>query len=288
MSMKVSGFTIVRNASLLEYPFRESVLSVLPLCDEFVINLGDGSDNTGTLCESLQRENPEKIKIIKSVWTTQGQEGGFQLRHQTNRALKECRGDWCFYIQADEAVHESDFTVIRKAMETADQQPEADGLLFDYLHFYGSYDYRIEGRNWYRKEVRLFKNHRGIEAFRDAQGFRKNGEKLKVIPVKASVFHYGYVRTPRSLGIKGSEMDRWWGKEVTSHDVPLHRHVGLSRFKGTHPRVMQPRITSSGIDFHPKCLPWKRDWDELKNAVTFVWEKVFPFRIGEFKNYETI
>jgi glycosyltransferase involved in cell wall biosynthesis len=236
----VSGFTIVRNASKLDYPFPECVLSILPLCDEFIINCGDSSDNTWDECEQLKQEFPDKIRLIRSVWQRENQKGGYQLKAQTDAALAECRGQWCLYIQADEAMHEADYPRIREAMARADKMNDVDGILFDYVHFYGNFSYRIQGRNWYRREVRAIKNHRGIHSFRDAQGFRKNEEKLLVIPSRARVFHYGYVRSSVSLGTKSAERSQWWG-EVPVTDpsqLELVRHVGLKKFRESHPAVM--------------------------------------------------
>ena len=126
----VSGFTIVRNARRLDYPFRESVLSVLPLCDEFIIGCGDSSDDTLAVCRELESSSGGKVRVIESVWQRENQSGGFQLKHQSDMALAECKGDWCVYIQADEVVHETDLPKIRTAIEKADALAEVDGVLF--------------------------------------------------------------------------------------------------------------------------------------------------------------
>ena len=49
--MKISGFTFVRNATKLYLPVRESIISVLPLVDEFIIALGDCAHDDKTLEE---------------------------------------------------------------------------------------------------------------------------------------------------------------------------------------------------------------------------------------------
>lgn len=286
----ISGFTIVRNASILEYPFRESVLSVLPLCDEFIINCGESDDNTAEIVQQLAQEFPDKIKPIFTKWSRENQSGGFQLKKQSDLALQMAKGDWCFYIQADELIHEGDHESILKAIDQASLKPEVDGILFDYLHFYGNFSYQIKGRNWYRKEVRAFKNHRGIEAFRDAQGFRKNGNRVSVIPSGARVFHYGYVRTSESLRKKALQMAQWWGEKISNSpdSFLLKKHVGLSLFKGSHPKWMKDKIAENSKYCDPTL--GKRVWDknEIKNAITLVWESVVPYRIGEFRNYELV
>lgn len=288
--ISISGFTIVRNAVLLNYPLAESIRSVLPLCDEFIINCGDSNDSTLSLCQELQREYPDKIRIVESVWTQISQSGGFQLKAQTDAAIAQCKGTWCFYIQADEAIHEEDSDKILAALTLADTREDIDGVLFDYIHFYGNFDYAIRGRNWYRKEVRLFKNGHGIESFRDAQGFRKNGKRLLALKSGARVFHYGYVRSSQSLQTKSNEMARWWGErpEQNEKSFKLVRHIGLYRFNETHPAVMAKRIAQNSLYFNPKECPRKWDKREIKNAITLLWENIFHFRIGEYRNYEVV
>jgi glycosyltransferase involved in cell wall biosynthesis len=285
--MMISGFTIVRNASLLQYPFIESVESALPLCSEFIINCGDSTDNTLELCQLLKNKYPQKIQILRTTWQRENQTGGYQLKAQTDQCIQQCVGDYCLYIQADEVLHEEDYTPIKEALSTAAKSPEIDGVLFTYLHFYGNYDHTISGRNWYRKEVRLFKNNRGIESFRDAQGFRKNGERLLATPSNARVFHYGYVRTPDSLKTKSEAMAQWWGVKAKENPQAyiLRNHVGIRRFKQTHPKVMTERLENNPV-FDPKQAPRIWNKDEIKNALTFLWESVVPYRIGEFRNYE--
>lgn len=283
-SLKVSGFTIVRNARILDYPFEESVLSALPLCDEFIINCGKSDDDTRDICQRLAEQFPNQIRVIHTQWTKT--QGGHQLRDQTNRAINECTGDWCVYVQADEAFHQDDYAEIKRAIHLADLRAEVEGILFDYLHFYGGYGYQIQGRSWYRREVRAFKNHPNIQSFRDAQGFRRNGKLLNVIPSHAQVFHYGYVRTPKSMLTKSEQMSQWWDSTADTQ-APLINHVGLFPFHGSHPAVMQQRVRSHP-GFEPKKCPRKWDKNEIKNLLTLMWEKVIPLRIGEFRNYRLI
>ncbi len=286
---KISGFTIVRNAQILDYPFQEAVRSVLPLCEEFIINCGDSADQTLELCRELEAESDGKVKIVQSIWDHQDQKGGWQLKDQTDTTMAFCKEKWCFYIQADEAIHESDHEKILKAIDLANIRADVDGILFDYMHFYGSYDYIIRARNWYRHEVRVFKNHRGISAFQDAQGFRKEGARLSVIRSGAKIFHYGYVRDTDSMMRKSSELSQWWGEQPKKdpRQLSFKRRVGMRRFTESHPAVMQERVRAARpVD----VKTWRRAWDrkEVKNFVSAVWEFAFGFRIGEFRNYKLI
>ena len=51
--MKVSAFTFIKNGQVLGYPFLQSIKSVLPIVDEFVINVGESEDDTLALIESI-------------------------------------------------------------------------------------------------------------------------------------------------------------------------------------------------------------------------------------------
>jgi len=136
--MKVVGFTIARNIVQADYPLKEALLSVLPLCDEMVIAVGNSEDSTKAYLESM---NNPKIRLFDTQWDDTKRVGGAVLADETNKALSEVPhdADWLIYIQADECLHEQYLPVVRKAMEQYLNDTEVDGLLFDYLHFYGNY-----------------------------------------------------------------------------------------------------------------------------------------------------
>ncbi|HEX4923642.1 MAG TPA: hypothetical protein VFV50_06135 [Bdellovibrionales bacterium] len=288
MSLGLSGFSIIRNAVLMGYPIVQSIRSILPLVDEFVLGVGQSDDQTKELIQSL---NEPKIKIFDSHWDTSKTKGGLILSEKTNEALARCRNDWCFYIQADEVVHEDDLPNIRRALETHRGDPRVEGLLFRYVHFYGSYDIIGTARNWYRNEVRIVRRSSGIQSVADAQGFRVHGEKPKVKPADARIFHYGWVKPPKKMGQKAKLLDRWWHGSKRDHlydDFQYQKNYGLRRFEGTHPAVMKPLVESQDWSFDP-VLPVSRwtakDWNYFASDV---FERVFRYRIGEYKPYRLL
>ena len=103
--MKIAGFTIIKNAVLNDYPIVEAVKSILPVVDEMIILIGDCTDGTIELMESI---NDPKIKIHHSVWDPNLRTGGSVLAVETNKAMELISEDatWAFYIQGDEVVHE--------------------------------------------------------------------------------------------------------------------------------------------------------------------------------------
>ena len=58
--MKVSAFTFIKNGQILGYPFLESIQSILPIVDEFVVNVGESEDDTLALIKSIKSR---KIRI---------------------------------------------------------------------------------------------------------------------------------------------------------------------------------------------------------------------------------
>src|ERR1043166_9281880 len=199
--MFVSGFTIVRNAVRLDYPVREAIESILPVVDEMIVLIGNSDDETYNLISSIESD---KIKIHYSTWDEKLRKGGKVLAHETDKAFRliSPEADWAFYIQADEILHEKFYDSVQGAMHQYKNINEADGLLFGYRHFYGSYDFVCSSRDFYRNEIRIIRNNPEIHSYRDAQGFRKGGKKLLVKKVDAEIYHYGWVRNPKVRGIK--------------------------------------------------------------------------------------
>ena len=44
--MKVSGFSFIKNALIYDFPIVEAIKSILPICDEFVVAVGESDDDT--------------------------------------------------------------------------------------------------------------------------------------------------------------------------------------------------------------------------------------------------
>jgi len=127
--MKVTGFTFVRNGVKYDYPFLESIHSLLALCDEVVIAVGQSDDGTVECIKSL---HSPKIKILETVWDESIRKGGKILSQQTNLALNEISGDWAIYLQADEVLHEQDYQNIKDALMRYQDIREVEGFLFHY------------------------------------------------------------------------------------------------------------------------------------------------------------
>lgn len=270
--MKVSGFTIVRNGVDYDYPFVEAIQSILPLCDECIVNCGASSD--GTL-ERLRSLDSAKVTVLHREWDMSLREGGRLLAVETNQALERCTGDWCIYIQADEIVHEKDYEVIRRAMHDDLLRDAIEGFEFSYRHFYGSYDYVQDNyRLWYPRAVRAIRNRRSIRSWGDAMGFKhSNGGPIRTKRIGAEIYHYGWVRSPRIMKVKKENFETLYhsDEEVGEMDFSgeVFTHMGhLIRFEGTHPSVMRERREKFRSTFDPRLDRQLPDW--LRHVILFL------------------
>lgn len=289
--MKVSGFTIVRNAIKYDYPIREAIGSILPLCDEVVVAVGTSEDDTLQLIQSI---DSSKIRIIETVWDDSLREGGRVLADETNKAYQAIAADsdWCFYIQGDEVIHEQYHANIKATMEQWKDHTEVEGLLFNYRHFYGSYDFIGDSRRWYPREVRIIRKQEAIYSFRDAQGFQKEGRPLRVKPTEAYVHHYGWVKHPKLQQEKQKNFnklwhdDDWMDANIEKVDEFDYSQVdSVSRFEGTHPQIMQDRISKVNWEF--SFDPSQRKVS-LKNKVLQGIKKTTGLSIGQYENFRII
>lgn len=288
--MFVSGFTFIRNAVKLDYPVQEAIKSILPLVDEMVVAVGNSDDETRNRVEELG----EKIRIIDTLWDDSLRKGGEVLAVETNKALSHVdpRADWCFYIQADECVHEKYHDTIKQALIAYRDKKEVEGLLFKYLHFYGSYDFVGDSRTWYRNEVRIVKPVKGLRSYKDAQGFRIDDRKLNVVAIDAYIYHYGWVRHPKFQMAKQLEAHKLWHSDDyvqkkfdAALDFDYSEIDSIVRFQGTHPQVMKQRIRDMNWSFDRD--PQVKNFN-LKQRLLYLYEKLTGVRIGEYKNYKII
>lgn len=256
--MKVSGFTFCRNAIKFDYPVVESIKSILPIVDEYIVNVGKSEDETLMLLTSI---SDPKIKIIESEWDEGLKRDGVIYSHQTNIALDNCTGDWAFYLQADEVVHEDDLDLIVKCMEENLHNEEILGLMFRYLHFKGDY-WSIDP--WmYHKEIRVIRNNKKIRSFGDATGFCfindnpkrniKDGPQNQWLYSGVRVFHYGWVKDPRIMNEKKCEQILHYHEVVPEsesiffkrEEYPYDEYGILKEFRQSHPKVMEKRINNA-------------------------------------------
>jgi len=286
--VKVSGFTIVRNAIKLDFPVEASIRSILPICDEVVVNVGRSEDETLDLVRTI---GDPKIRIVQTEWDMTRRNTVLGL--ETHRAMQACTHPWGVYIQADEVLHERGAEELAAAIESSDGDHQIEGLLVRYLHFYGGFETVATHRRWYRREVRAVRlaPELDIRPYQGAQGFRvgPNHRKIRARLTGAEMFHYGWARPAQALREKrdlGRTMYPW---RNVDESLPLLAWIpGIRRFHGSHPRVAQQWIGARHHDPERAIGPRRFHWGFLRYYISAAIERATGARIFEFRNYKII
>jgi glycosyltransferase involved in cell wall biosynthesis len=300
LGMKLSGFSYIRNGFTFDYPFLQSIQSVLPICDEFVIAVGDSTDGTREAIEAL---DSDKIKIIDTVWDMRLREGGKIFAQQANIALDHITGDWALHIQADEVIHENELGKIKTAILQYENDPQIDGFILPYYHFFGSYDYIRTSRQVHRYEVRAFRNDQYVRSYRDSQGFRiyqdaqdyatSKGKKLRVKAIDAHIYHYNYVRNPKLMAEKAAFFVSFWDKapseerpQVDGSKLIDYEIIDkLEKFEGTHPKLMQSIVAAQDWEYQFDPRKSNMQW---KDKILHKIHDLTGIRLFEYKNYKLV
>ncbi len=267
VSMKVSGFTFLKNGQMLGYPFIASIRSILPIVDEFVIALGPCDDDTENMLEALQEP---KLRIIHTAWNDKMKDRGYVYGQQKMIAQFNCTGDWIFYLEADEVIHEADLSNIVSAMQQYLDDDEVEALVFDYLHFYGNKNSYLWSPGWYRRAPRILKN--SIRSYAPDGLFwlilekNKTGRYPKAALAGATMYHYGWVRSEAQMNLKSSQVQQYWNKAHTSIDYSKIPQSIIREYTGTHPEVVKAWLPEAeGVfcadpDYRPSRKEKKHLW----------------------------
>jgi len=286
----LSGFTLVRNAVQLNFPIVPAIASVLEVCDEVVVNVGKSDDETRDVVAGV---GDARVRIIDSEWDLS--KGDDMLAQETQRAMDACRGAWGIYVQADEVLHERGARILQQRVADWDRDERVEGMLVDYLHFYGGFERVATNRQWYRREVRCIRLGRDIRPYQGAQGFRVGPDyrKIRARPTGAQMFHYGWARPAQTIREKlevTKQMYPWASERLdrelkrgTLKWIPL-----LRQFRGAHPAAAQSWIAAQGHEPPPALEPARFKPAHLRLYVSDWIERMTGTRMFEFRNYDVV
>ena len=279
--MKVSAFTFIKNGQILGYPFIQSIMSILPIIDEFIINVGNSEDAT---LEEIKAIKDPKIRIIQSHWNDNMNDRGFVYGQQKMIAQYNCTGDWAFYIEGDEIYHENDLDKIYMSMKENLENPQVEALVFDFYHFYGNISSYLNSPGWYRSEARIIKNSLRTYApdglFWLVLDSNKNGRYPKAKHTGAICYHYGWVRSEDQMNLKSEKVQKYWGGNAKKIDYSKMDQSIISLFKGTHPKIIQEWAQSANEIF--KADPDNKLTNkQKKHRVMIIFEKLFGLDLSK-------
>jgi len=273
--MKISAFTFIKNGQILGYPFLQSIQSVLPIVDEFVINVGESEDDTLSLIESI---SSSKIRIIKSKWNDSMKDRGYVYGQQKMIAQFNCTGDWAFYIEGDEIYHENDLNQIQSAMQNYLRDSNVEALVFDFYHFYGNANTYLDSPGWYRSEARVIKN--SVRSYAPDGLFwvvldqNKKGRYPRAKHIGVNCYHYGWVRSEEEMNLKSQKVQKYWGKDYVKVDYSQINSMIFKEFRGSHPKIIQSWLPKD-IGIFNADSDYKLSSKEKKHQILLKIENIF-------------
>jgi len=285
--MKVSAFTFIKNGELLGYPFLQSIQSVLPIVDEFIINVGESEDATMQHIRSLRSP---KIRVIESKWNDAMQDRGYVYGQQKMIAQFNCTGDWAFYIECDEVYHESELDQIRAAMEKYLNDLNVEALVFNFYHFYGNANSILDSPGWYRSEARIIKN--SVRSYSPDGLFwlvldkNKKGRYPRAKHTGLYCYHYGWVRTEEQMNLKSKKVQKYWGSKHHKIDYSKMDQSIIKEFHGSHPEIIQEWLPKqSGLyEVDASYQPTRK---QIRHRVMLKLEKMFGLELSK-KHYKIV
>ena len=285
--MIVSAFTFIKNGQILGYPFIESIKSILPIVDEFIINVGESEDDTLEMIKSIR---DKKIRIIESNWNDGMRDRGYVYGQQKMIAQFNCSGDWAFYIEGDEVYHERDLGQIKKSMEMHLNDSNVEALVFDFNHFYGNASSLLDSPGWYRSEARIIKN--SIRTYAPDGLFwlvldsNKKARYPRAKRTGVTCYHYGWVRSEKQMNLKSSKVQKYWGKEPVIIDYSQMDQSIIKEFQGSHPEIVKDWLPKE--DGLYKADPiYKPTPKQKKHRIIIKFENFFGLDLSK-KHYKLV
>ena len=281
--MKVSAFTFIKNGQILGYPFLQSIQSVLPIVDEFVINVGDSEDETLKMIHSIK---DAKIRIIESKWNDGMRDRGYVYGQQKMIAQFNCTGDWVFYIEGDEVYHEKDLEKIRNSMKSHLNNSNVEALVFNFKHFYGNANSVLNSPGWYRSEARIIKN--SIRSYAPDGLFwlvldsNKKGRYPRAKNIGVTCYHYGWVRSEEQMNLKSGKVQKYWGGQAAKVDYSQIDQLIIEEFIGSHPDIIKDWLPQDTLLY--QADPAYRLTQKQKKHRIMIWFELL-FRIDLSKKH---
>ncbi len=279
--MKVSGFTFLRNAEENGYPFTQSIRSILPLVDEFICVIGRSNDGTKEKVEAIK--NP-KISIIDTTWNENMRDRGFVYGQQKMIAQYQCQGDWAFYLEGDEVLHENELENIHTSMEKYVHDLAVEAFYFNFFHFYGTP--QQTGVAGYRKAPRIIRN--SIRTIAPDGLFwlvlekNKYGRYPRARYAGANIYHYGHCRSIKKMDKKLSQVGRYW--ETTPPKFKGYGDIDtaeLRTFSMNHPALMNNWITKEAEKEFKQIDGYKLSIRDRRNRIRFWLEEKLDLEISK-------
>lgn len=251
----LSGYTIVRNAIKGDYCIRESLLSMLPICDEVVVGDASSDDGTTEMLTVMASKHP-KIRVVRQEWVQPNGNPKWFVSW-INLTRRELRFDTQLMLDADEVLGSGCYKHLKALVSTG------TALWCSRLNFWRNAQTLIaKGETCGHEVVRFgpsdlfmpsdepygFHPHFGPEPV-----IRRRAKRIHPMPV---IFHYGFLRKREGMIEKSKVNLRafFGGFDTRLSKAMLHPEKPWQDFlihKKPHTRYDGP---------HPKhCHEWLKE-----------------------------
>lgn len=252
----LSGLVCLRNGESYDYPWRECIQSMLPVCDEVVICEGESTDGTQEAIREWMTREP-KLKLCVYPWPNPKGDVDFYVnwiqhgRHHT-------RGDFLFHNDADEVINEHGQCILSRFK----QQTKPGDRISLRCH---RYNFWKDTKHLIPPGVCL--SHEVIrvaprDVFMPSDGPHPLGGAIVEMAIRSRMdfFHYGFLRKPEAYFSKSrglheaffntydkrladvEDKGRQWMEEIK--DVEWTNQ--LMSFGWDHPEVIKPWLHARG------------------------------------------
>ena len=285
--MKISGFTFVRNGSILGYPYIESIKSLINLCDEVIVAVGNSDDDT---LIQIQQLNTTKLKVIETQWNEVMTDRGYTYAQQKLIAQFNCTGDWSFYLECDEIIHEKDIPLIRQSLFDNLHNKSVEAFVFNYYHFYGDINTIACSPRWYKKAPRIIRNNIRSWApdglFWLVMDKNKKGRYPNAKLINCYLYHYGHVRLIQNMNEKNKRVEKYWGKNPTKFETYANIDpLTLYKFQDSHPKIIENWLKNNAEQNFIPNLNYKLSKREKKHRLMMFINKLLKINIDWSKKH---
>lgn len=225
----ISVVFVIKNGVKQGYCFWESLLSCLPFADHIFIS--DGFSDDGTYDYLIKFKNKYEdlvpITLTQDKWEDTSFHGE-EIANVSNKIISGVTGDWIYYLQADEVIHEDSVEHI-KHIATLDR---FNSVSFPFYHFIRGWEPSEEG---YTESIRMIRNGRNSYLMGDAWNFE--GEINPICPAGHSpqpIFHFAWV-FPKQNDVKQIEHGKLYKNHTEYQEKMQDALITIDQEKEPYP-----------------------------------------------------
>ncbi len=242
----IGGTLILRDGDKWDYPWRQAVKSILPVCSEVVICDGGSTDGTLEAVREWMKQEP-KLRLVE--WPCPPPSADW-LMDWWNYAREHLTTPWHFFITADECLHEDSYDEVLRFVE---RHPGRSALCHTRNFWFNPQRLIPHGHCCGYLGYRLTPQHMWMPA--DHPHAKSVATEAVGVTTDIEVYHYNWMRKESAYLEKEKNLQRLWsgvsdprleGVELSDWKRLDFFSDPLISFTKPHPRVMWDWLKERG------------------------------------------